>query len=214
MKIVLFGATGGTGGAVLTEGLKRGHEIVAVVRTPARLAVRHPNLTVVQGDILEPGTWAGRIQGAGSVISAVGIGTAKGATTVYSQGVARILEAMAAVGASRLQVVSAAPAAPRAEWTKEGVLLSRIVFPILHGFYGASYEDMARMETLLRAGSADWTAYRVPRLHDRPATGTYRLGIDAPVPRGSGITRADLGSAILDGIGDDRLFGRAVHLAN
>ena len=38
MKIVLYGATGKAGSRILTELLARGHEVVAVVRNPDKLA--------------------------------------------------------------------------------------------------------------------------------------------------------------------------------
>ena len=38
MKIVLYGATGKAGSRILTELLGRGHEVVAIVRNPDKLA--------------------------------------------------------------------------------------------------------------------------------------------------------------------------------
>jgi hypothetical protein len=44
VKIALFGATGHIGGGILKEALRRGHDVVAIVRDPARLAVSDPKL--------------------------------------------------------------------------------------------------------------------------------------------------------------------------
>ena len=71
MKIVLYGATGKAGSRILTELLERGHEVVAVVRNPDKLA---PNdgLTVQQGDLSSVEAIAEAIGGAQAVISAYG----------------------------------------------------------------------------------------------------------------------------------------------
>ena len=47
MKVALIGATGFVGSAVLKELLQRGHEVVALVRDPAKLAAQ-PRLQAVQ----------------------------------------------------------------------------------------------------------------------------------------------------------------------
>ena len=46
MKVALIGATGFVGSAVLKELLQRGHEVVALVRDPAKLAAQ-PRLQAV-----------------------------------------------------------------------------------------------------------------------------------------------------------------------
>ncbi|MYV67428.1 NAD(P)H-binding protein, partial [Streptomyces sp. SID2131] len=39
MRLTVFGATGGVGREVVRQALAAGHEVTAVVRNPARLAV-------------------------------------------------------------------------------------------------------------------------------------------------------------------------------
>jgi len=51
MKIVLFGADGGTGRDVVEQALAQGHEVTAFDRNPSALTIKHPMLTLVQGDI-------------------------------------------------------------------------------------------------------------------------------------------------------------------
>ena len=55
-KLFLTGATGFLGGHVLAQALDLGHEIAVLVRDPAKLApelVKHPNLTIYMGDVLD-----------------------------------------------------------------------------------------------------------------------------------------------------------------
>ena len=71
MKIVLFGATGNIGNVILTEALDRGHQVTAVVRDPAKLAAKHPALTVVQGDVAQPASYAAALPGAEAAIASL-----------------------------------------------------------------------------------------------------------------------------------------------
>lgn len=48
-RIAVFGATGLTGGLVVKHALDQGHEVVALVRDPSRMTLRHPSLRVIGG---------------------------------------------------------------------------------------------------------------------------------------------------------------------
>lgn len=50
-KIVLIGASGFVGSAILNEALNRGFEITAVVRHPEKIKIGNENLKVVQADV-------------------------------------------------------------------------------------------------------------------------------------------------------------------
>jgi putative NADH-flavin reductase len=71
MRIVLFGATGNVGQRVAAEALRRGHDVIGVVRDPA--AVTPPDLRVrmVQGDATKADEVAKVARGADAVVSAI-----------------------------------------------------------------------------------------------------------------------------------------------
>lgn len=69
MHIVLYGATGHSGSRILTELLSRGHQVTAITRNPAKLALQ-PNLTIKQGDVDSAAAIAANIKGADAVVSA------------------------------------------------------------------------------------------------------------------------------------------------
>jgi hypothetical protein len=54
LKILVYGASGKVGSQVVDEALNRGHIVTAVSRDPSRITQIHENLSVVQGDILDP----------------------------------------------------------------------------------------------------------------------------------------------------------------
>jgi putative NADH-flavin reductase len=73
MKITLVGATGLSGSRILTELLARGHEVIALVRDPGKLA-SHEHLTLVQGSVEEEAVLVAALEGADALVSAYGPG--------------------------------------------------------------------------------------------------------------------------------------------
>ena len=69
-KVVLIGASGFVGSAILNELLYRGHQVTAIAPHPEKVKADNPNLTVVQGDATDPATLAGVSKGKDAVISA------------------------------------------------------------------------------------------------------------------------------------------------
>ena len=52
-NVVLIGASGFVGTAILNELLNRGHKVTAIVRDPAKVTASNPNLKVVQADVTD-----------------------------------------------------------------------------------------------------------------------------------------------------------------
>jgi putative NADH-flavin reductase len=71
MKIVLFGATGNVGRRVAAEALRRGHEVVGVVRDPADVAASESRVRLVKGDATKADSVAELVEGADAVVSAI-----------------------------------------------------------------------------------------------------------------------------------------------
>src|ERR1035437_960180 len=69
-KIVLIGASGFVGSAILKESLDRGHKVTAVVRHPEMISTMHKNLIVKQGDVSHYETVSELCKNSDAVISA------------------------------------------------------------------------------------------------------------------------------------------------
>jgi putative NADH-flavin reductase len=211
MKLAVFGASGGTGKQVVRQALSRGYDVVAVLRRPDALALTDEHLSIRQGDALDPDSVVQAIDGTETVISALGSPAGRTPTTIYSAGISNIVAALPAAGVSRLVAISAAPAGP---WSEVGAFERLVAYPILELFFGASYDDMRRMEGILSHSEVDWTVFRPPKLTDREARGHYRTSTTGALPHAYAITRGDLATAILDSITDDSLVRRFVAIAN
>ena len=71
MKLVLFGATGNVGQRVAAEALRRGHEVIGVVRNPAVVESPDPRVRLVKGDATNAESVADVARGAEAVVSAI-----------------------------------------------------------------------------------------------------------------------------------------------
>lgn len=211
MRVAVVGATGHTGSLVVEQALARGHQVTALARRPEDIVRRHPNLVSVAADVLDAEGLASALAGNEAVVSALGIGASRRATIVYSEGIKNVLGAMGAHGISRIAVISAAPAGVRAE---QPLLERHVLMPLLERLFGATYEDMRRMEALLRASNVDWVSLRPPRLVNKPATGRYRVDAAGPLRKARSISFPDLATALLDSLDREDLYRRAAYIAN
>ncbi len=188
MKIVVLGATGGTGEQIVRQALAAGHHVTTLARRPNAVTVDHRNLRVVAGDVLDPAALPGALDGTHAVLSALGSHSGRAPTYVYSHGMTNIRAAMAKTGVRRVIAISAIPASP----PQEKNLVDRLVVHLLlYRFFGGSYDDLRRMEADLRnADDVDWTVFRPPRLLDGAASGEYRTAVEKPLPHARDLTRA------------------------
>lgn len=210
MRIAVIGATGHTGTDVIEQGLARGHHVTALARRPEAVVLRHAQLDTASADALDRQRITEALAGCDAVISALGVGTSRSPTVVYSQGISNVLGAMKGNGMDKLAVISAAPVGPRVD---QPFLERRVAMPMLERFFGATYDDMRRMEAMLHASEIDWVALRPPRLVNKPATGNYRLAT-RPLPKARSITYADLATALLDSLDRPDIYRQAAYVAN
>lgn len=193
-RLALFGATGGTGRQIVTQALEAGHTVQALVRDPARLAVHHPRLHVITGNVLDPDAVERTITAADAVIVTLG-NTANNPDWIVSEGTKVIVAAMHKLGVRRLIVISSL-----------GVGDSRDQVP---GFFKVlmktalkkPMEDKERQEQIVTASGLDWTIVRPGGLTNGPRTGRYRAGLDRSIVAGQ-VSRADVAEFVLRQLDD------------
>jgi len=210
MNITVFGATGGTGTALVEQALAAGHEVTAVVRDPARMKVApHPRLRVVTADVMDPASIAPALAGTDAAVNTVGP-HGLGRTTIQQDSVRSILQAMHQVGARRLLHISGSSTVDDGEsW-----YMRFPVKPLARAtFLGNSCTDMRGAESLIRASDMDWTIFRPPALNSKPARG-YRTAIDRNLPHGFSVTRADLAACMVAMLPEPTIVHHHVGVAN
>jgi putative NADH-flavin reductase len=209
MRLVIFGSTGPTGRALVSQSLDQGHDVTALARDPGAVDATTDHLQVVRADVLDRSSLDGVLNGADAVLSAIGT-HGRQPTTVYSTGAGNIRDAMHRAGVQRFVGISALPVTPR---TELGVAERWIVVPLLSRFFGAMYADMTRMEQVLRDSDLDFTIMRPPQLTNKRGTGQYRTAINQRLPRARKISRADLAAEMLRVIPDRNTVRATVTLA-
>jgi putative NADH-flavin reductase len=192
MNIVLLGATGQLGQAILKQALEKGHSVKALVRNPAKLDLQHDCLEIVQADVLHDSSdrIAMLLAGSDAVISAIGTGYSVKITTIYSKGTQTIVEAMEKANIRRLVVVSSCGTDPE---PTESWWYLWIVRRLLINVY----IDMTRMEeNIMRRDHLEWVIVRPSQLTNG-APKPYRVNLRHCPEGGYQISRADVAGFML-----------------
>jgi uncharacterized protein YbjT (DUF2867 family) len=204
MKIVVFGATGGTGRELVGQALQRGHHVTAQARTPEKLAgFEHPELEVVRGDVLDRESVERAVVAQEAVVCAIGGGARR--TTLREDGTRNIVNAMEKHDVPRLVCLSSL-----------GVGDSRANLPfftryvIVGIFLRHAFADHERQERIVRESPLAWTIVRPPHLTNGPRTGEYQHGFP-PTHRKirAQVSRADVAEFMLRQLTDDACLRRA-----
>lgn len=203
MNIALIGPTGFVGSAVLAELLRRGHQVTALTRDPAKLEAR-PGLTAVAADAYDANAVATAVHGHDAVVSAFNPGWNEAELyDKFLRGATAITQGVEASGVKRLLVVGGAGSlfvAPGVQLVDTPDFASHVPANIVPGARAA--RDHL---TALRGNTAlDWTFLSPPALLAPGArSGGYRVGGEQLLMAGdapAGITVADLAVAIADEI--------------
>ena len=209
MRVLVIGATGGTGAQLVSQGLGRRWHVTALVRTPGKLTVAHPSLRVVKGDVLDPPSIEPAIRGQDAVLSALGHKRWLGPTRILSEGTRNILRAMESCGVRRL--VCETSLGVGTSWGRLGLSYTLFVVPFILPFY---YWDKGRQEAIIKASTLEWTIVQPGILTNGPARSTYRHGT------GIGnwlwsvrISRADAAAFMLDELTERRYVRQVVEIA-
>jgi putative NADH-flavin reductase len=209
MKVAVFGASGRTGKYVLEQALVAGHQVVALVRTPSKLAITNPNLKIVEGDVGNAGQVDQVMAGTDAVISVLGP-TSNAPELRVTRGMKNILAAMKAHGVRRLIVsVGAGVGDPN-----DGSDFMSTFFGALVKLVSRNvYNDMVNVAELVRASDRDWTLVRVPMLVDGDKQGSVKV---AYVGKGMqrSITRADMAQFIVEQLNDTTYLRQAPTISN
>lgn len=203
MKVALIGATGFVGSALLKELLQRGHEVVALVRDPAKLAAQ-PHLQAVQADVMDAAAVQRAVAGADAVVSAYNAGWSN--PNIYEdfmRGSRAIVAGTKAAGVRRYLVVGGAGSLYIAPGKQ---LVDTPEFPAAIRPGATAARDA--LTELQQEASLDWTLLSPPiALHlgsHGERTGRYRSGKDEPLMQPDGqpgtISAADLAVALVDAL--------------
>lgn len=205
MRVLVIGATGGTGRQLVQQALALGHQVTAFVRDPAKLQIEHANLRVAQGDVLDYASVETAMRGQNAVLSALGHKRFFYPNRIQSDGMRNILRAMKVCDVPRLICETALGIGSSVG--RLGLPHTFFILPLILPFY---MWDKLRQEELIIASDRDWVIVRPGVLTSGPARGNYRHGPEVgsylwPVT----ISRADVAEFMLKQLRDDTWLGQA-----
>jgi putative NADH-flavin reductase len=199
-RILVLGATGATGRAVVEQAVEHGLEVTVLVRDPNKLPSALRVKRVVTGDLVAaPESLRGALAGQDAVISALGVGQSFKSRGLMATVVPRIVEAMRLEGVSRLVFTSAFGVG--ATWRDTPLLPRLFMATLLRDVYA---DKQAGEQTIL-ASDLDWTIVYPVGLTNGPRTGRYRIGERLRLSGFPTISRADVAECLLRQV-DDRTF--------
>ncbi len=209
MKILVLGASQGTGALCVKRALAKGHAVTAFSRTPSKLDVSHPALTKLAGDFHDPDSVRGAVAGHDAVIicaSPTSLGAIKDKPDYFSRGTKHCIDAMKEHGVKRLVVLTAhgvGESKPAASWFQRTFLIDRL----LKGFF----LDHDVQERMTRESGLEFVIARPTRLTNGKAKGKYvRTAEVISVP--ATISRADLADFLVEACESKTLVGKGIQL--
>lgn len=193
MKISVFGSTGGTGQHIVRKALQRGHQVTAFARTPAKLGVKHHDLTIIQGDTREPDAVAHAIKEADAVICAIGP-TPGSPDDLMVKTAENIVSGMEKHRVKRLVwSTGAGVAAPQDQPT----LMHKAISFLLKLVSKDVLENSLRGAEIIRNSRLDWTIARAPMLTDEGREAGFQAGFVGP-SMGRTLSRENFAEFMLD----------------
>jgi putative NADH-flavin reductase len=195
MKLIVFGATGGTGQQLVEQALAAGHAVTVFARRGGA-GVQPPTMSrarVVTGDVLDRATVAEAVAGHDAVLSALGARPWKH-VDVCSGGIASSLPAMQAAGVQRVIAMSSQGVGD-SKLDKLGTLGASLLL-------GKSFRDKLAMEVMLADSDREWIVVRPGMLGNSAPRGAWRCDVDGEIVGGK-ICRADVAAFMLQQLESD-----------
>jgi putative NADH-flavin reductase len=166
MKLLIFGSTGGIGRQLVEQALEQGHTVTAFARNPAKLDIKHENLKIIQGEVMDIASVDRAMQGQeGCWQRSV---RHLGRTPTSGGGNRQIIRAMEKAGIRRFVSLSTLGASDSWEILP---LKYKILFRTLLRKAFAAHEDQ---ENYIKQSQLDWTIVRPGEYTNDDRTGEYR----------------------------------------
>lgn len=208
-RVLIVGATGGTGRQLVAQALERGLTVTALARNPSELRVDHQRLTVVQGDVLDLRSVEAAMHGQDAVLSALGHRRYFYPTRILSEGTGNILRAMEAHGVRRLICETSLGIGDSAG--RMGLYYTLFVIPLILPFY---FWDKTRQERVIAGSKVDWVIVRPAALTDGTKRGRLRHGSRVgSLVWTARVSRADVAAFMLDQLASNTYLQAAPGIA-
>ena len=201
MKVLVLGATGGTGRLIVRDAVAKGHSVVALVRSKASADL--PGARMIEGDARDGAILAHAMDGCDAVVSALGTGMGRRKVDLLTVATRAMIRAMTRNGVRRLVCVSALGVGDSRG--HGGFVFDRLFQPLL---LSEAYKDKEGQEAAIRASALDWVVVRPAMLTNDTARGSVRAFTDLVGVNGGKVARADVARFVVDQLTTDTWLRR------
>jgi putative NADH-flavin reductase len=203
-KILVLGATGGTGRLIVRQAVARGYDVTVLVRS-AEKASDLEGANLIVGDARDETALRQALKGRDAVVSALGTPASPfREVTLLSTATRALVSAMKAERVSRLVCITGMGAGN--SLGHGGFVFDNLIFPLL---LRKVYADKDRQEEIVRDSGLDWVLVRPSVLNDKSGRGTFRVLTDLSDVHGGSISREDVAMFVLDQLGEDAWLHRS-----
>jgi putative NADH-flavin reductase len=213
MKVVIFGATGFSGKAILKEALSQQNHVTVLVRSKSAILIQDENLHIVEGNVLDRNTVAGVLNNCDAAIQCLGLG-GKGSgkfTTFISDATKIIVEEMEKQRIKRLIAMSNVGAGNSVSF--QPWIFTKIILPSFMKWLQVIIDDKNRMEPIIMNSELDWTIVRCPNIVDKTSKGNVHATLDGKGLKLS-ITLGDMAQFIIHQLKDSAYYRQAPSVSN
>lgn len=167
MNILLFGATGRVGEAVLELALSAGNKITVLVRNKTKVKTKHPNLEIVEGDIYDwPLLRRLSKQPIDVIINVIGANPLKPSTLVTDT--AKAIVGIFGDQKIRYLAITGIAQMKKTLLGRLSVLLLKLT-PVKHAIY-----DHQNAFQIIKASDFHWSLIGCPYIHDGVTNNQFR----------------------------------------
>jgi acetyl esterase/lipase/uncharacterized protein YbjT (DUF2867 family) len=201
-KVLVLGATGGTGRAIVQELKALGHTPVALVRSIEK--AHDLGAILVEGDARDQAALELALEGCDAVVSALGTPASPfRRVTLLSAASKALVAAMRRRGVDRLVCITGIGAGDSRG--HGGFTFDHIIMPLL---LRKVYADKDRQEAIISGSGLAWTLVRPAILNNKPRKGEIRALTDLSGFHGGTISRQDVAEFVVAQIGSDAFLGQ------
>ena len=213
MKLVIFGATGFSGQAIMKLALSKGIQVTVLVRNKSAISIQNENLTVIQGNVLDSNDVKKALEHQDAVIQCLGVG-GKGngkPTTFISDATKVIVEEMEKQQIKRLIALSNVGAGNSLAF--QPWFFTKIILPYFMKWLKVIIDDKNRMEPIIMNSELDWTIVRCPNIVDKTPKGNIHATLDGKGLK-LAVTLGDMAEFIMHQLTDNTYSRQAPSISN
>lgn len=207
MNILVIGAAGKTGEALVKQALGRGHTVTAFVHSAKEFDIS--GARVIEGDVLDANLVKTAVAGQDAVLDALGGHTPWKQTSLETNAARNLIAAMKLHSVKRLLVVSAIGVGGTADLVPSWY--EHLIMPTL---LKGAMADKEHMEPVVEASGLEWTLVRAGHLVDGEVTGKITFFEPGHGETAHKITRADVAAFMLDALAEGTYKQQAVNIAS